>query len=645
MTRNTGNRNALGTSGKSGRTLLVMAVWAAALVSPAMADSPRIPFIVKDAEQAISQERVLVRLNQAGPAAKGVAQPALPHVASLEAIGTSTGRNAKGVATSPWFVAELDGSVSAEEALESLSQHADVASVEPSYVRSMPQPFQSFSFGATQANDDYSYEQYALDIMRLHDAWNVQPGSTEVVVAIIDSGIQLDHPDLINQVWRNPTEELNGIDDDGNGYVDDAFGYNFVGNNNNPGDDNGHGTHVAGIVAATRNNSLGITGAANVRVMACKVLSADGYGEDAGIIAAIHYAIDNGADVINMSLGGGMYNTAFDEACTRAYNNGILVVAATGNEYATQIGFPSSLNSVVAVGATDSNDQLGDFSNTGEGIEIVAPGVQVLSTYPGASYEYLDGTSMATPYVAGVAALLLSANPQMDVQTLRSTLSSTADDLYDAGYDTWTGYGRVNAYRALTETGTPVTPPTNNPNPGTPVGNDDQFEPNNHSGQAAQISTGQYDLAGYDEDWFAVNASGQLSASLSGPEGDLDLYIFDTNGQILAASEEYGSYEQVSVQVSAGTYYIAVGPYQNQGSTYTLTVNGAGTAPTPTNPTNPTLPTDPTLPTNPGVGNPAPVDPGAPVVSVGCGAGAAQAMMVGMLSLIGLVSANRRRTW
>jgi len=206
--------------------------------------------------------------------------------------------------------------------------------------------------------------------------------------------------------------------------VDDAFGYDFVNQDNNPADDNGHGTHVAGIVAATRNNNQGIAGAANVRVMACKVLAADGNGADSGILAALEYAIDNGADIINMSLGGGPYSAAFDEVCSRAYARGILVVAATGNEYASQIGFPSSLDSVVAVGATDVNDQVADFSNVGQGIELVAPGVQILSTFPGSSYDYMDGTSMATPHVAGLAALVLSANPQMDVQTLRNTLSS-----------------------------------------------------------------------------------------------------------------------------------------------------------------------------------------------------------------------------
>lgn len=620
-------------------------------VAPALAEAQdggvraRIPFTMKDPNEAISQQRVFVKLRGGSTSAKSLAQPTLPHVASLTAISSTAGKNAKGMASSTWFVAELDGSVWAEDALRELSVHEDVESVEPDYIRAIPAPFQSMTFGAAQANDNYSYEQYALDNMRLHDAWNIHPGSQDVVVAIIDSGIQLDHPDITNQLWRNAGEELNGVDDDGNGYVDDVFGYDFVNYDSNPSDDYGHGTHVAGIVAATRNNNMGIAGAANVRVMACKVLAADGNGADSGIIAALEYAINNGADVINMSLGGGSYNAAFDEVCSRAYARGILVVAATGNEYASQIGFPSSLSSVVAVGATDVNDQVADFSNVGQGIELVAPGVQILSTYPGSSFEYLDGTSMATPYVAGLAALILSAHPQMDVQTLRGTLASTADDIYDSGYDTWSGYGRVNAYRALTENGSPVAPPTNNPNPGTPVGNDDQYEPNNHSGQAVPIGNGQYNLAGFDEDWFAINvtAGGQMSVSLSGQQGDLDLYVFDTTGQTLAASEEYGSQEQVSLQVNPGSYFVAVGPYQNQGSTYTLTVNAPGAVPTnPTNPGKPGQPTNPLNPTTPGFSDPSLPAP-APVITGGCGAGAAEAMMVGMLSMIGLVGANRRR--
>lgn len=362
------------------------------MLSPALAEASeggvraRIPFTVKDSNEAISQQRVLVKLRSGGVSAKAMAQPELPYVTGLTALSTTAGRNAKGKAASSWFVAELDGSVWAEDALWELSRHERVERVEPDYIRSIPAPFQSMAFGAAQANDSYAHMQYALEKMQLHDAWTIHAGNPEIVVAVIDSGIQLDHPDLVNQLWRNPGEQLNGYDDDGNGYVDDVFGYNFVHRSNNPTDDNGHGTHVAGIIAATRNNSIGVTGTANVRVMALKVLNAEGNGSDSDILAALEYAISNGAHIINMSLGGGGYSAAFDEVCRRAYDRGILVVASTGNGYASQIDFPSSLNSVVAVGATDIHDQVADFSNVGQGIELVAPGVQILSTVPGAHY-------------------------------------------------------------------------------------------------------------------------------------------------------------------------------------------------------------------------------------------------------------------
>jgi len=212
MTRNTNvhgdRKSAVQSDGRWVLLVVLAAVGMQAAVSPAPAENPeggvraRIPYTIKDPNAVISQDRVFVKLRSGSASAKALAQPELPHVAGLSALSSTAGKNAKGMASSTWYVAELDGTAYAEDALAALSQHDDIESVEPDYIRSVPAPFQSMTFGAAQANDNYAYEQYALDNMRLHDAWNVHEGNPEVVVAIIDSGIQLDHPDIVNQLRR-----------------------------------------------------------------------------------------------------------------------------------------------------------------------------------------------------------------------------------------------------------------------------------------------------------------------------------------------------------------------------------------------------------------------------------------------------------
>ena len=311
-------------------------------------------------------------------------------------------------------------------------------------------------------NDPLLPQQWGVRDISLLKAWNYTTGSHKVVVAVLDTGIDYNHPDLKANIWVN-TKEIpnNGIDDDGNGYVDDYYGYNFYNNSSKVLDDDGHGTHCAGIIAGVINNSLGVAGVANVKIMDLKVLNASGYGYDSEIARAIVYATDNGANIISMSLGGPSYTAALEEACQYAWNHGVLLVAAAGNSGSNEVDYPAAFNTVIAVGAVNSNNSLAWFSNYGPNLELVAPGVNILSTFPRypvylsitenctLNYTELSGTSMATPFVAGVAALLKSYNYSLTNAEIRRILDETARDLGSLGRDEYFGYGLVNATAAI----------------------------------------------------------------------------------------------------------------------------------------------------------------------------------------------------
>jgi subtilisin family serine protease len=263
-------------------------------------------------------------------------------------------------------------------------------------------------------------------------AWEFTTGSTNVIVAVIDTGIRSTHRDLAAQMWRNPREiPGNKIDDDGNGYVDDVFGINAITGSGNPADDNDHGTHVAGTIGAAANNGYPHVGVAwQVRLMACKFLGADGYGYTSDAVECIRYAVQNGARVLNNSWGGGSYSQALYEAILAAREVGVLFVAAAGN-YGESIDFlphyPSSyvLDNVVAVAAIDRQDRLADFSNYGrQSVHLGAPGVNIFSSiaHSDTAYDFFSGTSMAAPHVSGAAALLLARFPGLSGPELRQFL-------------------------------------------------------------------------------------------------------------------------------------------------------------------------------------------------------------------------------
>jgi subtilisin family serine protease/subtilisin-like proprotein convertase family protein len=298
------------------------------------------------------------------------------------------------------------------------------------------------------------------------EAWNTTTGSRTIIVAVIDTGIDYNHPDLAANMWRNSREIAgNGFDDDRNGFVDDVYGADFHNNDGNPMDDNRHGTHVAGTIGAVGNNARGVIGVSpNVQLMGLKFLAANGSGSTSNAIRAIDYAIANGAKIINASWGGGggAQGDALYQAIQRARNAGVIFVAAAGNAGANNDvtgSWPANYNldNVISVAATDRNDNLASFSNYGATkVHLAAPGVSILSTTPNGNYASYSGTSMATPHVAGAAALVWAANPNWTYAQVRSRLLATVDRLASLQNRVSTG-GRLNVGSAVA--GSSPTPP------------------------------------------------------------------------------------------------------------------------------------------------------------------------------------------
>ncbi len=304
--------------------------------------------------------------------------------------------------------------------------------VKPPVTKPTPSPTPTATPSFSNGDDFFDYAKAKMNTLA---AWNITQGSDGVIVAVIDSGMNLHHPDLLVNLWTNPneTESQPGVDHDGNGYTNDVHGYDFYANKSNPEDENGHGTHTAGTIAAAKNN-MGVIGVApKVKIMPLRFLGPQGEGSTQGAIQAINYAVKMGAKVISASWGGGAYSAYLAQAIQNAQAAGVVFVAAAGNEgrnlYYSPT-YPATYPGVISVGATDANDQMASFSNYGTNeVLITAPGVQIQSTYLNQGYQSLSGTSMATPQVSGAIALALSLNPRLNLEQLRTNLCNTADSI------------------------------------------------------------------------------------------------------------------------------------------------------------------------------------------------------------------------
>ncbi|MBM3250043.1 MAG: tandem-95 repeat protein, partial [Candidatus Omnitrophica bacterium] len=340
-----------------------------------------------------------------------------------------------------------------EETINSLSALPEVESAQPNYIM---KPYMT-------PNDTYYSSLWAMQPSRLNcpAAWDLSQGDN-VVVAVIDTGVDYTHEDLSANIWTNSLDPINGVDNDGNGYLDDYRGWDFGNNDNNPMDYDGHGTHCSGTIAAVGNNSKGVIGVApKAKIMPIKGFSDGGSSSTSIMTNAIYYAAGRGAKVLSNSWGlsgGGASDPLLETAVNYAYNSGCVVVFAAGNDAVDVANYPPANNpNVIAVAATDSNDARASFSNYGSAISVAAPGVNIASTYPASlsggypPYVYSDGTSMACPHVSGLAALILKANPGLTNRQVRHVLERTAVDLGAAGKDIYFGYGRINAYHAVTE--------------------------------------------------------------------------------------------------------------------------------------------------------------------------------------------------
>ncbi len=290
---------------------------------------------------------------------------------------------------------------------------------------------------ATLIPNDASYSlQWGPSKIQAPAAWDITVGSSDIIIAIVDTGVDLDHPDLDAKM---------------------VSGWDFANDDPIAQDDHEHGTHVAGIAAAETNNNQGVAGISwQARIMPVKVLDNEGEGSYSDVAEGILWACNHGAKIINLSLGGSAYSSTFEDAVNEAYGNGCLMVAAAGNGYGNGVDYPASFPAVMAVAATGQNDIRAAFSDYGPEVEVAAPGVDIYSTLWNDKYGFKDGTSMAAPHVAGLAALVWSACPYLTHEEVRTIIQSTADDRGPAGWDMYYGFGRINALAAVE--GTPVSP-------------------------------------------------------------------------------------------------------------------------------------------------------------------------------------------
>jgi len=391
-----------------------------------------------------------------------VAQQAKSISESYGAMEVKAFRRPRKLSSSPidqWRLIKLKPGKETKETLERLSQDPDVEGVEYNHL-----------YTADEIPDDKKFsEQWALhntgqtggtidaDI-DAPEAWNTQTGSHDVVIAVIDSGVDYNHDELADNIWTNLYEiPGDGIDNDGNGFADDVHGWDFANDDSDPYDDRGHGTRVTGIIAAKGYNAIGVAGINwNVSIMALKFLDENGSGSTFGAVQSVLYAIDMGARVMNNSWGGGSYNQALEDAIETAEAADVLFIASAGNsseDNDTEPHYPSNydFNNVIAVAATDDDDNLSSSSNYGlESVDLGAPGVNILTTNPKNKYRTASGTSYAAPHVTGAAALVMAQFPEFTYTETKAKILNSVDQTLSLAGNTVTG-GRLNLSKAVGE--------------------------------------------------------------------------------------------------------------------------------------------------------------------------------------------------
>ena len=359
-------------------------------------------------------------------------------------------------------VVKLPPGLSVEKALERFKKAKGILYAEPNYqVRAMTPNDPCFAQLWGMHNTGQTGGTPGADIDAT-DAWNISTGSSSVVVAVLDTGIDYVHVDLAANMWVNQAEKNGkaGVDDDNNGYVDDIYGYDFVHIDGDPMDDNPgdfHGTHCAGTIGAVGNNGVGVTGVCwNVKLMAVKFLDWTGFGWYEDGILAVEYSVAMGSRILNCSWGGSEYSQGLKDAIVAAGEAGVLCIAAAGNQGRNADQYPNypatyDCDNVISVMATDDDDYRSPSSNYGlESVDLGAPGLDILSCKRFNAYQYLSGTSMATPHVSGACALLLSVNPRLSGAEIKDILLRSTDPTLPG---LCVSGGRLNMYKAILETG------------------------------------------------------------------------------------------------------------------------------------------------------------------------------------------------
>ena len=339
----------------------------------------------------------------------------------------------------------LPPGLSVERAVELFGRNPDVQFAEPNFI-----------FRIADFLDPGLANQWAPQRVAAPEAWTLHEGSASVVIAVVDTGVDYRHTELAPNIWTND-DPVNGADDDGNGFVDDLHGWDFANNDRDPLDDHSHGTHVAGIAAgAPTSNPAGVVGICpRCTLAAVKVLGADGSGTLDAVASGVVYATDNGARVINMSLGASIGAASLESAVNYAWAHNVVVVAAAGNSGTDSRLYPAAYPNVMAIGSTNVSDYRSCYSTYGDAyVSVAAPGELIYSTTlvdaaGQDTYATFSGTSMASPHAAGLAALVISQNPGRTSSEVRDLVESSAEDLGATGPDAHFGAGRINAYRAL----------------------------------------------------------------------------------------------------------------------------------------------------------------------------------------------------
>ncbi len=383
-------------------------------------------------------------------------------------------------------------------------------------------------------------------------AWDISTGKRDVIVAVIDTGVDYKHPDLVNNMYRNPKEiPDNGIDDDGNGFVDDVFGYDFHDNDGDPMDENGHGTHCAGTIGAEGDNLTGVVGVNwQVQIMAVRFLGADGSGSTTDAIKAIDYAVANGAKVLSNSWGALLAkSSALQKAIQRAEAKGVVFVAAAGNDGINGDKYPTypaayDVSNIISVAATDPIDgTLAPFSNFGaKSVDIAAPGVNILSTYRGGGYAFMSGTSMATPHVAGAIGLLLSVKPELDHAAIIQLL--TAHATFNKNLvGKVSSAGMLNVYGALSELA-PLPTPTPPSGGGAQSGGGGGSASDDESSDVPSDPSFEYTLL-----FGRANAKGQILKGVATRKVGIEL---------LGYSEDPNANDRFSLNLSDGVHSCSI---------------------------------------------------------------------------------------